>query len=299
MVLPPESFRTRSSTLQAFIRACELDVQTLKPGNVSLGSAGHGMTAEQFLASAAAAAPAVCASGVPIGQRILDATRASLAVAHCNTNLGIVLLCAPVAAALQSLDSSASTGVLAAPARSPAPQALRVELERQLSALTVVDARDAFRAIVLANPGGLGAAAEQDVQHEPTVGLREAMRLASDRDLIARQYATGFAEVFETGLAAWQAASGCAEGLQSAMQRVYLAFLAAFPDSHILRKHGLVAAQAVSTEARYWCTRLAEDARSAQPALAQWDRRLKDAGFNPGTSADLAVATAFVAQAVS
>ena len=37
---------------------------------------------------------------------------------------------------------------------------------------------------------------------EPAVTLRAAMRLAAERDLIARQYANGYADVFDLGLAA-------------------------------------------------------------------------------------------------
>ena len=39
-------------------------------------------------------------------------------------------------------------------------------------------------------PAGLGEAAAHDVREAPAVTLLEAMRAASDRDLIARQYAT-------------------------------------------------------------------------------------------------------------
>lgn len=272
---------------QAFLRACALDVEVLKPGNVSVDSPGHAMTAGQFLASAAAAAPALCARGASIGQRILDATQASLAAAKCNTNLGIVLLCAPLAAALDAVHEL------------PTPCVLRAELIRRLAALTVVDARQAYRAIALANPGGLGSATEQDVHQEPTLDLRLAMGLARDRDLIARQYATGHADVFGIGLAAWQAASAGHEAdLHLAMQRAYLAFLGNFPDSHLVRKHGPAAAEAVSREALGWCVRLSEDPIAAQPGLVSWDVRLKAAGLNPGTSADLTVATAFVGLAL-
>lgn len=49
-------------------------------------------------------------------------------------------------------------------------------------------------------PGGLGTSPEADVRQQPHIGLRAAMRLAADRDLIARQYANGFAEIFDIGV---------------------------------------------------------------------------------------------------
>src|ERR1700761_5786289 len=88
----------------AFLEACALDVATPKPGNVSAQSPGHGMTADQFVASAHASLDALFTPGARVGQRILDAITRTRAVAGCNTNLGIVLLVAPLAAALDRLD---------------------------------------------------------------------------------------------------------------------------------------------------------------------------------------------------
>jgi triphosphoribosyl-dephospho-CoA synthase len=82
------------------------------------------------------------------------------------------------------------------------------------------------------------------------------------------------------------------------MQRVFLEFLARFPDSHIARKHGASAAQAISHDAQVQLRRVRADAVAAQADLAAWDARLKADGMNPGTSADLAVATAFLADMV-
>ena len=64
-----------------------------------------------------------------------------------------------------------------------------------LAALTREDARFVFKAIRLANPGGLGRVESEDVAAEPSVTLLEAMRLAANRDRIAEQYANNFATV--------------------------------------------------------------------------------------------------------
>ena len=78
-------------------------------------------------------------------------------------------------------------------------------LREVMHSLTVADADAAFRAIALANPAGLGTVEEQDVHEAAAIDLRAAMALAADRDLIARQYANGYADLFEIGLPAWQA----------------------------------------------------------------------------------------------
>src|SRR5260370_20412404 len=159
----------------AFLRACRLDVETMKPGNVSVDSAGHGMTAAQFIASADAAASALFTHGATVGARILDAVSRTRDVAGCNTNLGIVLLAAPLAAALDLLTASPADDI-----------AWRTATERLLATLDLDDARAAYRAIALANPGGLGDAPEQSLHQLPTVHLPPALPLPPPRHSIPR-----------------------------------------------------------------------------------------------------------------
>ncbi|MGF6779941.1 triphosphoribosyl-dephospho-CoA synthase [Paraburkholderia sp. GAS334] len=273
----------------AFLRACRLDVETAKPGNVSVESAGHGMTSAQFIASADAAANALFRRSAAIGQRILDAVTLTRESVGCNTNLGIVLLVAPLAAALDTL-------------RDPPDAATwRAATESALSRLDIEDARTAYRAIALANPGGLGDAPEQTVHAEPTVDLRAAMKLAAARDSIARQYAEGFYDVFDTyitTLGEWSRETPPA----IITLDVFLTYLSRWPDSHIVRKHGETVAQSVTREAQrqhaLWRASLAdpESGIDGTPGsgIARWDAELKARGINPGTSADLTVATLFV-----
>ena len=293
------SAQPRTHAQSAYLWACAMDVAVRKPGNVSLHSAGHDMRARQFLDSARASASALFDSRSGVGARIEAAVRATRAVAGCNTNLGILLLSAPLACAVEGrggLGGLGSLGGLEWTASSLAAQ-LQTALEAVLRALDVDDARAAYRAIATAHPGGLGTAPEQDVAAEPDVGLRAAMRLAADRDLIARQYANGYAEVFGLGLAAFAVPTLPKQmTLAQRVQRVYLAWLSAHPDSHIVRKQGEPAARAVSAEAARWRDRLEIDPDVAEGVeFAAWDESLKARGLNPGTSADLTVCTLFVA----
>jgi triphosphoribosyl-dephospho-CoA synthase len=280
----------------AFLWACGLDVAVRKPGNVSIASPGHAMQAAQFLASARAAADPLFAGGRPVGERIEAAVAATRAAVGCNTNLGIVLLCAPLAAALERLPDDPPD---AASADRPAagecePAALRAAVRGVLADLDVDDARAAYRAIALANPGGLGRAPSQDVAAPPDVDLRAAMALAAGRDSIARQFAADYADIFDDGLAALGAAQG---RLAGAVQVLFLSFLAGWPDSHIVRKLGADVAQTVTAAAAAWRKRLfvGDPGAGEAAAFARWDEDLKAAGINPGTSADLTVCTLFVA----
>ncbi|ALL70086.1 Triphosphoribosyl-dephospho-CoA synthetase (plasmid) [Paraburkholderia caribensis MBA4] len=271
---------------EAFVWACTLDVACAKPGNVSFSAPGHRMTADLFIASARAACTALTGRGTSVGERIERAVSLSMSAAGCNTNLGIVLLCAPLAHAFEAMQPTHAT---------PTAHDARLAIRATLSRLDIADARAAYRAIALANPGGLGDAPSQNVGTEPTVDLHSAMALASGRDSIARQYANGFADVLGFGLTQLRAALDVGPVDQPRLLRAvlgtWLGFLSHWPDSHIARKHGIALARRVSDEAR---------ARHGQAErdpveLAAWDNALKRDGINPGTSADLTVATLFAA----
>src|SRR5262249_36833457 len=209
---------------------------------------------------------------------ILDAVEATLAAVGTNTNLGIILLCAPLAAAAE----------VASPD-------LRAGVAQVLDSLDVQDAALAFRAIARASPAGLGRAERHDVFARGTATPRSAWPEAAPRDPPARQYASTFADVFERGEPTFAAALSRSGDRASATLAVYLEFLGAFPDSHIVRKHGAETAQEICGVALDFQARMRSGKAPAalRGDLLQWDVRLKAQGINPGTSADLTVATVF------
>lgn len=263
----------------AYLAACRAELTALKPGNVHRYSAGQGMTVATFLAAAAASATPLAAAGASVGARVKSAIQVSLVAAGCNANLGIVLLAAPLAAAAER------AGIIG----------LKAALRQVLAELTEVDAANVFAAIALASPGGLGQRAVADVRALPPMGLLAAMGLAQRRDLIARQYANGFADIF--GFALHRLAVARTRGWTEewVIAALYLDLLARFPDTHVCRKHGLAAACALRCEAHSFAAALAaaERPHDCRPALMAFDARLKAQGINPGTSADLTVATLF------
>ncbi|WP_043752323.1 triphosphoribosyl-dephospho-CoA synthase [Methylobacterium nodulans] len=267
---------TPEAIAAAYRAACRAELAALKPGNVHVFAEGHRMTLADFETSAAVSAGPLAAAGRRVGERVEAAVAATVAAVGQNTNLGIVLLCAPLAAA----------------AERPGP--LRAALEGVLAGLDATDARGVFAAIRLANPGGLGRAARHDVTGaEAPPPLLAAMAEAAGRDRIARAYVTGFSDLFDIGLPALHRAR--AQGLAApwTATAIHLAFLTAFPDSHIARKFGLARAEAVRAEAQAALGGLLLG-ESATAALLAHDRHLKEAGLNPGTSADLTVATLFL-----
>ncbi|HEY4846864.1 MAG TPA: triphosphoribosyl-dephospho-CoA synthase [Methylocella sp.] len=262
---------------EAFIASCRDEIEAPKPGNVHVFAEGHGMTAHDFLRSAEAAAPALSNSALPVGARILAAVEATFAAVGMNTNLGIVLLCAPLAAAAQRGGD------------------LRESVKQTVAGLTRLDAESAFKAILHAAPAGLGTAFRHDVRGPADVTLLEAMREAAGRDRVAFQYTSDFTDIFETGMGTLASARASGWPAPWPVAAVYLAFLAGFPDSHIARRNGPEAAARVQIEALEVRKRLMNAANPAETLqdLLSFDRRIKAWGLNPGTSADLTVASVF------
>jgi triphosphoribosyl-dephospho-CoA synthase len=251
--------------------ACLAELDALKVGNVHAYAAGHRMEVADFARSAEVSAGGLARPGAAVGARVLAGVAATREAVGQNTNLGILLLCAPLARAAEA----------------------GLSLAAVLDGLDPADARDVFAAIRLASPGGLGQADRYDVtaEAEPPP-LPAAMAEAASRDRIARAYVTGFEDIRRVGLPTLEEAQ--ADGLDApwCASAVHLAYLAAFPDSHVLRKHGAATAEAIRAQAAALRASLDMAMRPLPPLLA-FDAELKERGINPGTSADFTVATLF------
>ena len=279
--MTPPPARQAADVAAAAQLACLLEASAPKPGNVSPFASFRDATYEDFLASAAAIGPALAAAAErSLGATIRTAIEATARWAPSNTNLGLVLLLAPLARA----------------ALRPGDQPLRAQLAATLAATTVADARDAYVAIRSVAPGGLGRASEQDVAGTPTATLRDAMALARDRDAIAREYATDFETTFEIGAPGLRRALFDGLVWREAVVEVYLALLATSPDTHIARKLGTDAAVTVQRRARAVLTAGGVRTMAGRDATAALDRELRDEAntLNPGATADLTGAAIYV-----
>ena len=265
--------------------ACLLEVSAPKPGNVSPGFHFHDTRYEDFLASAVAIGPALAgAAQHPLGTTIRMAVEDTRRWTRSNTNLGIVLLLAPLARAALRTGGTAASGTL------------RERLSRVLSETTVADAAEVYAAIRQARPGGLGEAPEEDVSEPPSVKLREAMALAADRDAIAREYVTDFELTFDVGVPALRAARREGAAWTDAAVDAYLRLLDSTADTHIARKLGQSEAEAVSRRAREVLQAGGTRSEEGREALAALDAELRDTRNrrNPGATADLTCAALFV-----
>lgn len=261
--------------------ACLLEVSAPKPGNVSPAASFHDARYEDYLASAVAIGPALAGGTArPLGVTIRMAVEATRRWTATNTNLGIVLLLAPLARAALTRGAGA----------------LRDALRSTLACTTVADAQEVYAAIRLASPGGLGTSPEQDVADPPTVSLLDVMALAQERDAIAREYVTGFEKTFCVAVPALHRAR--ADGLpwSDAIVHTSVTLLAAAPDTHVVRKHGAAAAGEVQGQARTALEAGGMHRPAGRAAVAALDRALRDPHHrrNPGATADLTAAAIFV-----
>ncbi len=259
--------------------ACIWEATARKSGNVHRFCDFNDCGYVDFLLSAAAVAPALeKADGRSVGVTVLEAVRATRQVVATNTNLGILLLLAPLAAV-------------------PRGQDLRAGLLSVLGSLTLEDSHAVYEAIRLAGPGGLAKVREQDVSQAPTLPLGQIMALAAERDLIARQYVDGFQEVLDDGVPALLKGFEKTPEIEAATIHCHLHLLAGYPDSLIARKRGQGEAEEASRRAADVLATGWPHRPEGEVALAEFDAWLRAVGHarNPGTTADLVTACLFVA----
>ena len=263
----------------AFKAACMAELEALKPGNVHIFADGHGMTVQDFIASADAVSKVIALPYLSLGERILHSVQATQNAVNMNTNLGMILLCAPI---IQGKLLANGTG-------------LQANIHAVLASTTINDAEACFTAIRLANPAGLGVSDAHDVQQPADCTLQTAMQQAADFDSIARQYCNNFADVFD-GVAYYQKMLNLWQRPAWAASALHLHFMRHFLDSHIARKQGETMAKLVQNEAAEHAVEFAKNfnPKNYQSALLTFDTALKKRGLNPGTSADLTVASLFL-----
>ncbi|MFO0879524.1 MAG: triphosphoribosyl-dephospho-CoA synthase [Gemmataceae bacterium] len=258
--------------------ACVWEATARKPGNVHRFKDFSDTHYLDFVASAAAIAPVMAEAGqLSVGEILTRGQAMTRLVTRRNTNLGILLLLAPLAKAEAGSDYQA-------------------HVEEVLASLTPEDAEAAYAVIRSAQAGGLGEVPEADVREKPTVSLRDAMRLAASRDMVARQYATGFTEVFAELAPALLDGIERTGSLEGGIVVAHLAMMAAHPDSLIARKRGIAEARQAAQMAQRVVDLAWPDTYEAIRQLEQLDAWLRAEGHarNPGTTADLLAAGLFV-----
>lgn len=258
--------------------ACLLEATAPKPGNVHRGADFEDVTYLDFAVSALVIAPAfdAAAAGARLGATVLAAVEATRRAVATNTNLGTVLLLAPLAMV-------------------PRHQDLAAGVAQVLDGLDSDDARNVYAAIRRAQPGGMGSVEEADVAGEAPADLLAAMQLAAERDLVARQYVNGFEQVLSRIVPSLAEALARGAALADGIVETQLRLMSEFPDSLVARKCGVEVA-------RQTAARAGKVLAAGEPGGEAFRRAVVDFDFwlradhhrrNPGTTADLVAAGLF------
>ena len=176
-------------------------------------------------------------------------------------------------------------------------QSLESSIVAILEKSTVEDAIQVYRAIRLAEPGGMGSKDNQDLFEEPTVSLLNTMKIAASWDRIADQYSNKFHDIFHFGMLRYDALLAQWGDERWATTGLFLGYLARFPDSLIERKYGVLKAREISDMIIPLEKELCRSDLPGryEPQLLEIDGHLKRDRINPGTTADLTVASIFAA----
>lgn len=258
--------------------ACIWEATAPKPGNVHPAASFPDATYEDFVTSAQAIGPAMQAAvSQGVGATVWQAVSATRSAVSSNTNLGLILLLAPLATV-------------------PQDQPLQPGIGQILKSLSTADSSSIYDAIRLTEPGGIGKADGFDIQDSPPKDLLLAMQEASSWDLIARQYCQGFTDLFDL-LCPW-IEQGLSNGwtLSQSIVHCQLRCMATYPDSLIGRKCG----QAVADESQQRAAAVlnCDDPNTDryQQATSDLDHWLRADGHrrNPGTTADMTGAALFI-----
>lgn len=280
MVMKAMHIQIDQQTASDVRHACLLEATARKPGNVHPWASFVDMTYADFTNSIAAVESAMLTQPAmfSIGQFVLATVQATRKHVGKNTNLGILLLVAPLLAV-------------------PADQRLCDGIEDVLRNSTIDDSRQVYQAIRTAQPGGMGAVQNESVDTQPTLPLRNVMQLAADRDGIASQYANSFRDILDFGLPILAASDDWPTTWETDIIRLHLTLMAKLPDTLIARKCGWELAAESANRAKVVLESGWPDTEYSQQQFRELDTWLRADGHrrNPGTSADLVAATLFAA----
>ena len=259
----------------AYLFSCKKDIELIKPGNVNLLSPHKDTKAQDYLDSATLSSKELFNQNHSLGKRILESVKVTRSQVNVNTNLGIILLCAPV---IQSyIDFNALD--------------LRDCIKKTLSATSVKDTHDLCAAINISSPGGLGDSDLYDTASYPNISIKQIMDYSKEYDRISYQYSHNFTDIFDFIIPKLEFLNQRYESLDISLSLLFIEILAKIPDSHISRKFGDKIAKKTSNNA-YDLLKILDreyDPDYLAKALNNLDSEYKKTGINTGTTADLLV----------
>ena len=264
----------------AYLFACRKDIELIKPGNVNIKSPHSDTNAEDYLESSLLSSKELFKPDYSLGERILNSIKITRSKIKTNTNLGIILLCAPIIHACIYFNNLT----------------MREGIKKTLSSSTVKDTQDLCMAINISAPGGLGTREIYDTTSKPTVSILEIMIHSASYDRISYQYSHDYSDIFDFIIPRLVFLNKKHNSLDISLSLMFMEILAKIPDSHISRKFDDKIAKKTSNNASDLLKILDREYSPDYLAdrLNNLDYEYKKKGINPGTTADLLVASLMI-----
>tara|TARA_B100000029_G_C17604242_1_gene966868 strand:+ start:5756 stop:6613 length:858 start_codon:yes stop_codon:yes gene_type:complete len=261
---------------------CDIEMKSLKPGNVHKYSNSFDMDTRDFFKSSLIISKTLTEKKFNLGEKIFFSAEKIKNKIKKNTNLGIILMLAPIIKIVEN------EGIIN-------KKKLVAKIKYLIKKQDINNSINIYKAISLTSPGGLGCSKKYDVNELPKTKLYKVMRFAKNKDLISKQYYNGYKEITNIGLPTYKKFYKKWGKIEWAFTGVYLNFLRKFNDSHIVRRNGLKIAKKVRNDANKYYNILENDNKliKIKEKLLIFDKELKSKHINPGTMADLSVATVF------
>jgi triphosphoribosyl-dephospho-CoA synthase len=302
------SYKKATNISRCLELAILFEVSADKPGNVNLIGGFEGTRYEHFLASAVAARSyfewaaergvevsrgEIVISDVGLGQIMRDCVADIDAwQGGGNTLLGTVVLLSPIAVAA-GMTPTKEEHVFEIPK-------LRENLRLVVESTTPEDAVDFYEAIKIANPNGLGAVPDLDINDsnsidrilEEKVSLYDTFVIASKYDAVCSEWTKNYPITFEVAYPYLMEQIRETKDLNWAIIHTFLKVLAEYPDTFIARKTGAEKAREVSYMAKEVLELGGLETSRGKQRLREFDLEIRKPNnlLNPGTTADIIAA---------
>jgi triphosphoribosyl-dephospho-CoA synthase len=224
---------------------------------------------------------------IRLGELILEAVLETDRWVANNTNLGIMMLLIPISAA-----AGMSKNI----------KELRSKIDLILKSTNPQDAANLYKAINIANAGGMGEQDDLDVNDETSlekliedrINMYNVLEISSERDCLSYELTHNMPITFQTGFPIFKDIQKKYNTNQATVQ-TFLTILAQNPDTLINRKYGEDKALEVSTIAKSILLRGGILTPEGISKLVEFDQQLIQNKLNPGTTADLTASSIMVA----
>jgi triphosphoribosyl-dephospho-CoA synthase len=284
-----------------------LEASANKPGNVNRTTSFKNTRYEHFLASAVAISSSfeyaaergvlvsrgeIHVRNVGLGRIIGDCTANVNAWQHGgNTLLGTAILLSPIAVA---------AGMTPVEKNFFKIPKLRENVKLTVESTTPEDAVDAYQAIRIANPGGLGTVPELDIKntdsvnkiHKEKISLYQIFKIASKYDTVCYEWVNNYPITFDIAYPSFIEQIKKDNDLNMAIVHLFLKILAEYPDTLITRKTSIRKAREVSSMAKEALKLGGLETSRGKKSILELNHKLRksDNLWNPGTTADITTA---------